>query len=329
MKRLVQSLLLISSLGAGCAAQTVTISQPSAAQATSPMSVSATVSGSSRVLQLYIDGQKATETRTDTLSTSVNLALGTHRVAVQAVTPENQIVKVVKYVKIVAPAPPPPAPGTTLNNLQESTSWETCGSCGNQKGTTAQAIYSMNRGITSPAIDNLSTSAEFSIGGSYPYTNAYWYHPNTAPKAPVSKLVYDFYVYVPEASASAPQAIEFECQHTVNGYTYNYAWQADYGRHAWRTFDFVNRVWVATAIPFAGFTPGTWHHITAEYHASGTNTVHDALTVDGVRTVVNVERPAKYTGQTWASFTNAFQLDLNSVPTAYTVYVDKMTVNYE
>lgn len=187
----------------------------------------------------------------------------------------------------------------------------------------------MTRGITSPAIDNTATSAQFSIGGSAPYANAYWYLKNTAPKTPIKSLVYDFYIYVPAASANAPQGIEFECQHTVNGYTYNFAWQAGYANKSWRTFDYVNREWIATSVPFAAFTADTWHHIVAEYHADGTNTVHDALTIDGVRTVVNITRPAKYTGQSWESFTNAFQLDLDGKPIAFNVYVDKMNITVQ
>jgi hypothetical protein len=330
--RLAKFLVSASLLGAACSAATVTISQPSASTATSPVQVSATASGSFRVLQLYVDGQKFSETLSSPLNASVPLVAGSHRIAVQAVDWQNQISKTVKYVtvqQVASPPPPPPATGTTFSNLQESSSWQTCGTCGNQSGTTGQAFYSMTRGITNPAIDSLSTSAQFSIGGSIPYTNAYWYLHDTAPKAPVKSLVYEFYLYVPDASATAPQAIEFECQHTVNGYTYNYAWQADYASHQWRTFDFVNRVWVATSIPFSSFAPGIWHHIVAEYHANGNQTVHDALTVDGLRSVVNITRPAKYTGQSWASFTNAFQLDLNSKPTPFNVYVDKMSVTYE
>jgi hypothetical protein len=328
--RFTKSILAAAVLGAVCSAATVTISQPSSDTATSPLQVSATSTGTIRALQLYVDGAKVEETSAGVLNASVVLSVGSHRLAVQAVDVNNQISKTVKYVTIqTPPPPPPPPPTTTFSNLQESTNWQTCGNCGNGGATGKLATYSMTRGITDPAIDNTSTSAQFSIGGANPYTNGYWYLKNTAPKTPAKKLVYDFYLYVPAASASAPQGIEFECQHTVNGYTYNYAWQADYARKSWRTFDFANRIWVATSVPFTAFTPGVWHHIIAEYHADGTNTVHDALTVDGIRTVVNVIRPAKYTGQTWASFTNAFQLDLNGKPTPFDVFVGKMNVTFQ
>jgi hypothetical protein len=325
----VKTLSAVLLCGAASFATTVTISAPTSSTTTSPVQVAASVDQPGELLQLWIDGQKITETTSTVLSASVALATGTHRVAVQSVSSSNQITKTVEDITVTS-APPPPAGGVTiLRNLQESTGWETCGTCGNQQGKGGQASYTMTRGLTTPAIDNSATSTQYQIGGLVPYTNGYWYIEHPAPTAPVKNLVYDFYLYVPDASATAPQAIEFECQHTVNGYTYNFAWQADYGTHTWRTFDYNNRVWVPTTISFTGFTPGTWHRITAQYHASGAYTVHDALIVDGVRRVVTIVRPAKYTGQTWDSFTNGFQLDLNGKPTGFEVYVDKMNITYQ
>ncbi len=288
------------------------------------MTIAASVNLSGNSLQLFVDGAKVTQTSNLLLNAAVNMTPGTHRIAVQAVANNIVMAKVVKYVTITTPPV-----GKQVLNLQESSSWLTCGSCGNNSGNAKLATYEMTRGLTTPAIDNTSTSAQFSIGGPYPYTDAYWYIKDPAIATPVQSLTYDFYLYVPAATGKSPQAIEFECQQTVNGYVYNFAWQADYASHSWRTFDYVNKKWIPTTIPFAGFTTDTWHHITAQYHTSGTNSVHDAITVDGVTTTVNITRPAKYTGQSWNSMTNAFQLDMNSVPTAYSVYVDKMSVTYQ
>jgi hypothetical protein len=48
-----------------------------------------------------------------------------------------------------------------------------------------------------------------------------------------------------------------------------------------------------------------------------------------VRTAVNVTRPATYTGHSSEYLTNAFQLDLNSAPSPFSVYVDKMKITFE
>src|SRR5690242_12070870 len=100
MRRFVRSLFAIACLGAGCSAATVSISQPSASTSTSPVSVSASVSGSTRVLQLYVDGKKFYQTHTTTLSTSVPLSSGTHRLAVQSQDYSGTISKTVKYVTV-------------------------------------------------------------------------------------------------------------------------------------------------------------------------------------------------------------------------------------
>jgi hypothetical protein len=319
-------LALFGALLVSCAAQTtITIQQPTATTSTSPMAVAATVNTPVQALQLYVDGKKLTESLTTSLTGSVSLSLGQHRLAFQAIDKYKNVTKTVKYVTITQPL----LPTTAFANQQESSSWQTCGNCGNNGAQGKVATYTMTRGLTSPTLDGTSTSAQFSIGGPYPYTNGYWFLRHTAPTTNLKTLVYDFYLYVPVESAKAPQAIEFECQHTVNYYVHNFAWQADYASKVWRTFDYTNNKWVPTTVAFAGFTPGTWHHIVAQYHEEGANTVHDALTVDGVRSVVNITRAGTPTTQSGASFTNAFQLDLNGVPTAYSVFVDKMTVSYQ
>ena len=226
-----------------------------------------------------------------------------------------------------AQVPAPPSGSTTIQRIEEATAWETCGNCGNSGGSGAVSTYSMIRGITSPTVDGSAT--EFKIGGSYAYKNAYWYIAQYgSPTTPVSYLKYEFNLYVPSASANAPQAIEFECQQKAGGYVYNFAWQADYASHSWRVFDYVNRQWVNSGLSFSAFAPDKWHHLIAEFHASGTTAVHDALTIDGVRHVVNLRRAAKR-GTSCHYLKNAFQLDLNGNPTAYKVYVDAMTITYK
>jgi hypothetical protein len=186
----------------------------------------------------------------------------------------------------------------------------------------------MTRGNTSPSEDG--SSAEFSISGGA-YTNGYWYigqHP--APSGGLQYLAYQFDIYIPSGYQNAPQAIEFECQQGLNGWTYNFAWQAEYTANVWRVFNYALRKWEATSIALTRFTPGTWHHILAEYHTDPVKHLvyHDALTVDGVRHQVNLVHSAKSSGQS-SYLNNAFQLDLNGSGTPYHVYVDKMSVSYK
>jgi hypothetical protein len=127
-----------------------------------------------------------------------------------------------------------------------------------------------------------------------------------------------------------PQAIEFECQQILNGWVYNFSWQALYPGNQWRIFNYGLKQWDATGIALTRFTPGTWHHIAAEYHNDTVNhlVLHDALTVDGVRIPVGITHNAFFSGAANNQFTNAVQLDSNSTAAAYSVYVDKMRITY-
>src|SRR5213082_3477419 len=96
-------------------------------------------------------------------------------------------------------------------------------------------------------------------------------------------------------------------------------------------FNYGAKVWESANVPLQRFTPGTWHHIVAEYHndVAPHSIFHDALTVDGVRTPVNIRHDAFFSGATNDQFTNAFQLDSNSVPLPYSVFLDRMKVTYK
>ncbi len=220
-----------------------------------------------------------------------------------------------------------PSGSKVLSRIEEASDWETCGNCGNTASSGAKATFSMERGITSPNLDGSST--KFSIGGPHPFKNAYWYIKRyDAPDTPLKYLKYDFYVYIPSGYANAPEAIEFECQQKVGGYLYNFAWQADYAHHAWRTYDFGKHEWQNSGIGFGGLSTGKWHHFTAEFHTANRKAIADTLTVDGTRHALSISHSAK----AWNSghyLTNAFQLDLNGTPTPYHVYVDKMSVTYK
>ena len=221
-------------------------------------------------------------------------------------------------------APPPPAGATIISNIQNQKGWQTCGGCGNDGGTGQGPIYDVTQGIASPALSG--SSADFWITGGPAYSGGYYFiEQPTVPNA-VSYLRYEFDLYIPAQYVSAPQAIEFECQQNANGYTYNYAWQADYASKTWRVFNYTTKHWEGTSVAFQPFAPDTWHHIIAMYHASGTQVIHDSITVDGVTHPVNIAHDALFTGN-GLELTNAFQVDLDGSSSPYHVYVDNMTVS--
>jgi hypothetical protein len=228
------------------------------------------------------------------------------------------------------PTPVPGTPtGTVIDNVQDSTSWLTCGSCGNGGGTGPVATFAFTPGIATPSESGRATN--FSISASVPFTNAYFYRQQPVISHQINALTYEFDLYIPSGMQTAPQAIEFECQQTLNGWVYNFAWQAEYHGGVWRTFDYGLQQWQSANVAFTPFTPGAWHHIMVEYHDDTTShtVFHDAITVDGVRTVVGITHNAFFSGAANAQFTNAFQLDSNGTATPYNVYVDKMRITYQ
>ena len=220
-----------------------------------------------------------------------------------------------------------PSGATTLANLQGHP-WNTCGACGNDGGAGAAANYSWTVGIGSPSESGGST--QFAIAATVPYTNAYFWQDNPVVESQFAYLAYEFDVYIPNGMENLPQAFEFECQQRLDGWTYNFGWQANYQENTWRIFNYGTRQWDESGLTFQRFSPGTWHHIVAEYHndSSAKSVFHDALTVDGVRMPVNIRHDAVNTGAS-NEFSNAVQLDSNLHPDPYRVYVDNMKITYK
>ncbi|MBV9072787.1 MAG: hypothetical protein JOZ10_04065 [Acidobacteria bacterium] len=210
-----------------------------------------------------------------------------------------------------------------IGGIQNQQGWQTCGGCGNQGGTGQGPDYGMGQGLSNPSLSG--HAADFWANGGPAYTGGYYFIEQPTLPNPLTYLRYEFDMYIPAQYANAPQAIEFECQQTVNGDTYNFAWQADYATNGWRVFNYTTKNWEATGIPLQQFAPDTWHHIVAIYHTAGTQAIHDSLIVDGQVFNANISHPATHTG-TGLEFTNGFQLDLNSASTPYHVYVDNMQV---
>ena len=220
-----------------------------------------------------------------------------------------------------------PSGATVLENIQGEP-WHTCGACGNDGGTGAIADYSATVGISTPSESGAST--QFAIAATVPYTNAYFWQDHPVVKSDFGFLAYEFDVYIPTGMEHMPQALEFECQQRLNGWTYNFGWQANYGGNTWRIFNYGAKRWEESGLTFQPFSPGSWHHIVAEYHndASTKSVFHDALTVDGVRLPVNIRHDAVNEGA-GDEFSNAVQLDSNLNPDPYRVYVDKMKITYK
>jgi hypothetical protein len=168
---------------------------------------------------------------------------------------------------VASPSPTPsgsPSNTTVLSDVEDSPDWLTCGACGNTGGTGAVPGFAITPGMASPSEDGSST--QFAIAPTAAFNNVYFFRQQKAIPHQINALTYAFDLYIPAGMESVPQAIEFECQQIVDGWVYNFSWQADYPVNQWRIFDYGLKRWDSTPLNFTHFTPGTWHHIVAEYH---------------------------------------------------------------
>lgn len=306
----------------------VSISSPaSGSTVASPIHVSASAKSSHPItaMRIYLDNSSVYLAYASQINTYVSAGSGNHTLVVQAWDSSGAVLNRTAYVSVTSGS----ATGTTtvFKQIQQWTGWQTCGSCGNDGATGPQATYSMIRGIGYPSLSG--SSAEFKISGRYPYTDGYWWYAHQALSTGLKYLRYEFDLYIPSGLENAPEAIEFECQQQLNGHIYNFAWQAMYSGNVWRVFNYSTKKWENSGIPLHRFSPGTWHHIAAEFHddPSTHKTYHDALIIDGVRHALNIVHwatPASVPNQ----LTNAVQLDLNGVPTPYHVFVDNMKITF-
>ncbi|HEX5435310.1 MAG TPA: Ig-like domain-containing protein [Candidatus Angelobacter sp.] len=322
--RLALCLMGILWFAAGMQAQ-VTITSPGAGSTVaSPIHVTASARSSHRItfMRVYLDNVSKYAVAAASLSASVATSAGSHHLVVQAWDSAGKILKASETFTVTTSTTT-----TVLKEIQQWTGWRTCGNCGNTGGDGLVANYSMVRGIGYPTLSG--SSAEFKIGGTHPYANGYWYFRQDTVSKAFKSLRYEFDLFVPAGLQNAPQAIEFECQQRLNGYVYNFGWQALYPGDEWRVFNYTLKRWENSGIRLTRFAAGKWHHIVAEYHNDPVThtTYHDALTIDGVRHPVSIKHAATRT-TSGNEFTNAFQLDLNGTPTPYKVYVDNLKITY-
>ncbi len=325
--QVVETIAVVSGTTTGTGAVNVT-SPVNAAQVGSPFQVVATASAPSPITQMaiYLDSTLVFTSKSSSVNTQVSAGAGTHSIVVQAWDSGGTVYK--KPLTVTVGSSVPPIVGTIIDNIEQAP-WLTCGACGNNGGTGSTAPYFDTRGIASPSEDGNST--KFTLAATVPFTNGYFYQVHTPISTGINSLVYEFDLFIPSGEENLPQAIEFECQQVLQGWVYNFAWQAVYPSNTWRTFDYGLKRWDVSSIPFVHFSPNTWHHLVAEYHNNTANhtVVHDALTVDGVRHVVGIVHNAFFSGATNNQFTNAFQLDSNSTAADYSTYVDRMKIIWQ
>jgi hypothetical protein len=218
--------------------------------------------------------------------------------------------------------PTPPANAIVFSQIEQmpASEWGSCGTaaCAGGSGTSS---FWMAQNQTTPSLSGSSMEVYNSGVGA----NALWYM-HLGANDSVSNFLWDFYVQLDSASATAAQALEYDAFQFVGGYNYMIGSQCDYAGKKWDVWDELNDKWVATTVPCTPLAPNVWHHIQwYVQRVPNTTTYHYVtLVVDGTPYTVNQTFSAKNNG--WADNLGVqYQLDVNSTGAGYHEWIDQST----
>jgi hypothetical protein len=156
------------------------------------------------------------------------------------------------------------------------------------------------------------------------YADKYWYFPiGKQPQIVRFKQEYSI-LFASEADSAASQAVETDLQQCIGGVVFNFGVQLYFTQNEIRIWNRSAGVWVVVpgrACPRAA--AGTWVNIVLECHRDASNVYYDAVTVFGVRTVLNQSFPAPALGLS-DMLNVGEQLDGENAPNAYMVSIDLM-----
>jgi len=230
-----------------------------------------------------------------------------------------------------------------FTNLQEQAGWNgyallpplynICNSC---TPSGPQATWSMTQNISSPSLSGKSSLMD--IGGQEVYSDILWNNhlignfssqgmpDNNQTIVPnLHNFTYDVYFYVEEPSVS--QALEFDINQFVGGYSYIWGHECRIaGGNEWDIWDNPGQKWHPTGIackPLAN----AWNHLVLQVQRTSDNQLlFQSITLNGVTSTLNYyENP---TTTTWYGVTVNYQQDGNSKQTPYSVWLDKLNFTY-
>jgi hypothetical protein len=214
------------------------------------------------------------------------------------------------------------AGGSSFTNIDQLSGWSNCGACAGVGGHGPVVSYSMKQHVGSPSMDG--QSAQFWIGSGKKYASALWWKQLGA-KPSASHFTYDLYFYLQNPAAA--QALEFDMNQSVNGRKYILGTECNIGgSHQWDVWDTAGHRWVPTGIGCSRPSAYAWHHVTIEAERVGAQTHFISFTMDGKKSYANRSFNTFATGA--QELNVAVQLDTNGNATPYSMWVDKISLNY-
>ncbi len=209
-----------------------------------------------------------------------------------------------------------------FSNIQNMSAWASCDTCSGAGGAGSTATHWQAQFQSTPSLSG--SSSQFYFGGTTAYSSALWWE-QLGSYPTYSHFTYDLNFYV--ADITAPQALEFDVNQSLNGKKYVFGTECDLRgtyKGYWRVWD-ATLHWQNTGVACTGITGGAWHHLTWEFERTTDGHTHFiAVTVDGVRRVVN--RYYNPLNSTAKELNVAFQTDGNKYPNTYSVWLDNVSL---
>ncbi len=233
--------------------------------------------------------------------------------------------------------------GSVFKNLHQESNWNgyallppaynICNSC---VPSGPQTTWAMTHNVSSPSLSGNATRMD--IGGQTVYSDVLWnnhligdfstqgmpdYNHTIIPS--LHNFTYDVYFYVDDASVS--QALEFDINQFVNGYSFIWGHECRIaGGNEWDIWDNPAQHWHPTGIP-CNPVSNAWNHLTLQVQRTSSNQLlFQSITLNGVTSTLNYsENP---TTTTWYGVTINYQQDGNSKQTPYSVWLDNLNFSY-
>jgi hypothetical protein len=232
------------------------------------------------------------------------------------------------------------ASASTTSNIDQRTSgWFSCDGCAGANANGTNSTYSLKVGVSSPSIDG--KAAQFSLGGSTPYSNALWSQKLVGDATTIRGMhhfVHDVYFYY--TNATAAQGFEFNISQYIDGKGYIYGmqcnirsgagphWDISVPRDYSKPLTLTNMKWQNTGV-YCKPPTYKWNHVTLEFVRTSTNKVQFiSVTMNGSKHYINVTVPARIAPSDWKGLNTHFQMNGNYRQDDYKAWVDKWSVTY-
>ena len=264
----------------------------------------------------WADNQPVFTIGGNSINTSVSLSNGNHYVVVQAWDIYGNVYTAGGYYIGVSGNNDNP----TYQMIQAMQGWRSCGSCAGRNGQGPDTPHSMTQWEPTPSLTG--QAIEYWIGPAQAYSGALWWK-QLGSNEGATHFVYDMYFYVKNPGAA--QSLEFDMNQSAGQRKFIFGTQCDIQyTHQWNIWDTANAQWVLTGIPCSAPQAYTWNHLTLEFVRNQYQTAFVSVTLNGNKSYIN--RTFDTFGVNASELNTAVQLDGDVYATAYSLWVDQMSV---